>query len=104
MLITAPAKGSDIPTFVVGVNCDGYKHEYPIISNASCTTNCLAPFVKVQQLSPGLRAMWLGVCSVSLAQCILVPSGWLIDAYSVLYIAFPIFSSPAPCWSGSLCF
>mmetsp|Transcript_21235 Transcript_21235/g.58917 ORF Transcript_21235/g.58917 Transcript_21235/m.58917 type:complete len:377 (-) Transcript_21235:385-1515(-) len=47
VLITAPAKGSDIPTFVVGVNCDGYKHEYPIISNASCTTNCLAPFVKV---------------------------------------------------------
>nr|ACA35006.1 glyceraldehyde-3-phosphate dehydrogenase [Dunaliella salina] len=47
VLITAPAKGSDIPTFVVGVNCDGYKHDYPIVSNASCTTNCLAPFVKV---------------------------------------------------------
>jgi hypothetical protein len=47
VLITAPAKGADIPTFVVGVNCDGYKHDYPIISNASCTTNCLAPFVKV---------------------------------------------------------
>jgi len=47
VLITAPAKGNDIPTFVVGVNADQYKHEYPIISNASCTTNCLAPFVKV---------------------------------------------------------
>nr|ABC00187.1 chloroplast glyceraldehyde-3-phosphate dehydrogenase [Dunaliella viridis]ABC00188.1 chloroplast glyceraldehyde-3-phosphate dehydrogenase [Dunaliella viridis] len=47
VLITAPAKGNDIPTFVVGVNCDGYNHSYPIISNASCTTNCLAPFVKV---------------------------------------------------------
>lgn len=47
VLITAPAKGSDIPTFVMGVNADQYKHEYPIISNASCTTNCLAPFVKV---------------------------------------------------------
>ncbi|KAF5840033.1 glyceraldehyde-3-phosphate dehydrogenase [Dunaliella salina] len=47
VLITAPAKGADIPTFVVGVNCDGYKHDYPIVSNASCTTNCLAPFVKV---------------------------------------------------------
>lgn len=47
VVITAPAKGSGVPTFVVGVNEEGYKHEYPIVSNASCTTNCLAPFVKV---------------------------------------------------------
>jgi len=47
VLITAPAKEKTIPTFVMGVNADQYKHEYPIISNASCTTNCLAPFVKV---------------------------------------------------------
>ncbi|GAB4816495.1 hypothetical protein N2152v2_003541 [Parachlorella kessleri] len=47
VLITAPAKGSDIPTYVVGVNEQDYKHSDAIISNASCTTNCLAPFVKV---------------------------------------------------------
>ncbi|KAK9817876.1 hypothetical protein WJX72_003537 [[Myrmecia] bisecta] len=47
VLITAPAKGSDIPTYVVGVNADQYKHSDDIISNASCTTNCLAPFAKV---------------------------------------------------------
>lgn len=47
MLITAPAKGSDIPTYVIGVNSADYKHSDAIISNASCTTNCLAPFVKV---------------------------------------------------------
>jgi len=47
VLITAPAKGSDIPTYVVGVNADQYTHADTIISNASCTTNCLAPFVKV---------------------------------------------------------
>jgi glyceraldehyde-3-phosphate dehydrogenase (NADP+) (phosphorylating) len=47
VLITAPAKDKEIPTFVVGVNAQDYKHEYPIISNASCTTNCMAPFVKV---------------------------------------------------------
>ncbi|KAF7819318.1 glyceraldehyde-3-phosphate dehydrogenase A, chloroplastic [Senna tora] len=46
VLITAPGKG-DIPTYVVGVNADAYSHDEPIISNASCTTNCLAPFVKV---------------------------------------------------------
>ncbi|CAK0785691.1 hypothetical protein CVIRNUC_008902 [Coccomyxa viridis] len=47
VLITAPAKGSDIPTYVVGVNCDSYDPSAPIVSNASCTTNCLAPFAKV---------------------------------------------------------
>eukprot|EP00270_Netrium_digitus_P010464 TRINITY_DN324_c0_g2_i2.p1 TRINITY_DN324_c0_g2~~TRINITY_DN324_c0_g2_i2.p1 ORF type:complete len:394 (-),score=110.33 TRINITY_DN324_c0_g2_i2:281-1462(-) len=46
VLITAPGKG-DIPTYVVGVNADKYNPEETIISNASCTTNCLAPFVKV---------------------------------------------------------
>ncbi|XP_074310744.1 glyceraldehyde-3-phosphate dehydrogenase A, chloroplastic [Silene latifolia] len=46
VLITAPGKG-DIPTYVVGVNEEGYTHADTIISNASCTTNCLAPFVKV---------------------------------------------------------
>ena len=48
VLITAPAKGSDIPTYVIGVNSGDYKHSDTIISNASCTTNCLAPFVKVR--------------------------------------------------------
>jgi len=47
VLITAPAKGSDVPTYVIGVNSQDYKHTDAIISNASCTTNCLAPFVKV---------------------------------------------------------
>lgn len=46
VLITAPGKG-DIPTYVVGVNADRYSPSDAIISNASCTTNCLAPFVKV---------------------------------------------------------
>ncbi|KAI3499075.1 hypothetical protein L1887_34868 [Cichorium endivia] len=46
VLITAPGKG-DIPTYVVGVNAELYSHSDTIISNASCTTNCLAPFVKV---------------------------------------------------------
>ncbi|HAC63749.1 MAG TPA: type I glyceraldehyde-3-phosphate dehydrogenase [Cyanothece sp. UBA12306] len=48
VLITAPGKGGDIGTYVVGVNDKDYDHDkYNIISNASCTTNCLAPVVKV---------------------------------------------------------
>ena len=52
VVITAPAKGSDVPTFVVGVNEQDYKPSDDIVSNASCTTNCLAPFVKVRDLPP----------------------------------------------------
>lgn len=47
VIITAPAKNEDI-TIVLGVNEDKYdKNNHHIISNASCTTNCLAPIVKV---------------------------------------------------------
>ncbi len=47
VLITAPGKNDD-GTFVVGVNHQDYDHDkHTIISNASCTTNCLAPIAKV---------------------------------------------------------
>ncbi len=47
VIITAPAKGEDL-TVVMGVNHDRYDpREHTIISNASCTTNCLAPVAKV---------------------------------------------------------
>lgn len=46
VIISAPAKG-DIPTIVLGVNDDMIQSDATIYSNASCTTNCLAPMVKV---------------------------------------------------------
>ena len=59
VIITAPAKGPDV-TLVLGVNDDAYdpaKHQ--IISNASCTTNCLAPMAKVIHERFGIRKGWM---------------------------------------------
>jgi glyceraldehyde 3-phosphate dehydrogenase len=46
VIISAPASNEDI-TIVLGVNDDKYETKHNVISNASCTTNCLAPVVKV---------------------------------------------------------
>ena len=53
VVISAPAKG-DIPTVVLGVNDDILTGEETILSNASCTTNCLAPVAKVLNDSFGI--------------------------------------------------
>ena len=47
VIISAPAKGDVDATIVLGVNDDMLKPEHKIISNASCTTNCLAPMAKI---------------------------------------------------------
>jgi len=47
VVLSAPAKDKGTPTFVMGVNHDLYKADMNIVSNASCTTNCLAPLAKV---------------------------------------------------------
>jgi len=47
VILTVPAKDEIDATIVMGVNEDHYKPEHKIVSNASCTTNCLAPVVKV---------------------------------------------------------
>ncbi|MEL6401701.1 MAG: type I glyceraldehyde-3-phosphate dehydrogenase [Cyanobacteria bacterium J06626_4] len=55
VLITAPGKGSGVGTFVMGVNHDDYNHsDFDVVSNASCTTNCLAPVVKALHESFGI--------------------------------------------------
>lgn len=46
VLVSAPSKGADV-TLAYGVNNEAYKPEYTVISNASCTTNALAPLAKV---------------------------------------------------------
>jgi glyceraldehyde 3-phosphate dehydrogenase len=55
VIISAPAKGEDI-TVCLGVNFDQYDpDQHHVISNASCTTNCLAPFAKVANDTVGMK-------------------------------------------------
>ena len=59
VLISAPAKGPDV-TICLGVNADAYDPAgHHIISNASCTTNCLAPVAKVLNESFGIERGWM---------------------------------------------
>ncbi len=59
VVITAPAKKPDV-TLVLGVNSEAYDSaKHHIISNASCTTNCLAPVAKVIHETFGIRKGWM---------------------------------------------
>jgi glyceraldehyde 3-phosphate dehydrogenase len=59
VIITAPATGPDV-TVVLGVNDGDYDaSKHHIISNASCTTNCLAPLAKVLHESFGIKKAWM---------------------------------------------
>ncbi len=72
VIISAPAKNEDL-TIVMGVNEHEYNHQlHHIISNASCTTNCLAPIVKVINKHFGLeRGLMTTIHSYTNDQCIL---------------------------------
>ncbi len=54
VILSAPAKGPGVPTIVLGVNDDLLSNDEEIISNASCTTNCLSPMIKVIDENFGL--------------------------------------------------
>ena len=55
VVISAPAKGGGVKTIVQGINDDSLDKKDKIISNASCTTNCLAPMVKVLDDALGIE-------------------------------------------------
>jgi len=55
VLISAPGKGADIQTIVLGVNDQELDRRHNVFSNASCTTNCLAPVVKVLDENFGIQ-------------------------------------------------
>ncbi|WP_027398217.1 type I glyceraldehyde-3-phosphate dehydrogenase [Anaerovorax odorimutans] len=55
IVITAPAKDDVTPTYVMGVNHKEYTSDINVVSNASCTTNCLAPLAKVIEDNYGIE-------------------------------------------------
>ncbi|MEI7512865.1 MAG: type I glyceraldehyde-3-phosphate dehydrogenase [Candidatus Uhrbacteria bacterium] len=55
VIISAPAKGGDVPTHVIGVNGKGAGKKAKVINNASCTTNCIAPVAAVLNSVFGIR-------------------------------------------------
>jgi len=76
VLVTAPCNDIRIPTFVVGVNDNEFNPNSKIVSNASCTTNCLAPLAKVIHENFGIRRAQLStIHSVTGNQNILDNSG-----------------------------
>jgi len=61
VIISAPGKGDGVKTVVMGVNDDDLTAADDIISNASCTTNCLAPITKVILENFGIRAAAMNI-------------------------------------------
>lgn len=59
VILTAPAKDQLDNTVVMGVNDDSLRADQKLVSNASCTTNCLAPVAKVLHETFGIRRGWM---------------------------------------------
>ena len=68
VVITAPAKDEMTPTFVMGVNHWNYSAGMDVVSNASCTTNCLAPLTKVIQDNFGIEQALMSTIHASTAK------------------------------------
>ncbi len=69
VVISAPAKGDDVPTYVIGVNEDKITADDTIVSNASCTTNCITPVMAVLEREFGVeKALMTTVHSYTASQ------------------------------------
>merc|ERR1711908_256301 len=74
VIISAPAKDADTPTIVVGVNTDDYETDMKVVSCASCTTNGLAPIVKVINEKFGIKQGLMTTVHAATASQVVVDS------------------------------
>ena len=79
VVITAPAKDEMTPTFVMGVNHWNYSADMDVVSNASCTTNCLAPLTKVIQDNFGIEQALMSTIHASTAKQKAAPCCWVLS-------------------------
>ena len=79
VIISAPAKDKVTPTFVYGVNNESYTSDMKVISNASCTTNCLAPLCKVLEDHYGIEQGLMSTIHAATAKQKVVDSKSLKD-------------------------
>lgn len=79
VIISAPAKDKVTPTFVYGVNNESYASDMKVISNASCTTNCLAPLCKVLEDHYGIEQGLMSTIHAATAKQKVVDSKSLKD-------------------------
>ncbi len=71
VIISAPVKDDGAPTYVIGVNADKISSDNPIVSNASCTTNCITPVAAVIAANFGIdKAMMTTVHSYTASQAL----------------------------------
>ncbi len=69
VVLSAPAKGDDVPTYVIGVNDDKISAADTVVSNASCTTNCITPVMAVLDSAFGVeKALMTTVHSYTASQ------------------------------------
>lgn len=69
VILSAPAKGGGVPTLILGVNAQGKKIDDTVVSNASCTTNCISPIAQVMVQAFGVeKAMMTTIHSYTAEQ------------------------------------
>jgi len=72
VILSAPAKGGGVGTYVIGVNMENVTKTETIISNASCTTNCIAPVMKMMQEGFGIAKAMMTTTHAYTADQVLV--------------------------------